>query len=292
MAIEAESTVGASAPDAGVFPFARWTPRLEELAARYRAAAPFPSIGLPDFLDAPTALALAREFPRPDDPAWIQYKHYNENKQGTSDRARFPPLIGRAIDAFNAPEFVAWVSALTGIPGLEADPALAGGGMHQTESQGYLHVHADFTHHPYRHELRRRVNLILYVNEGWDPAWGGAIELWNRSMAGCEARFPPLLNHAVVFSTTEHSYHGYPDPIACPPTVTRNSLALYYYTREDAARTPVRSTRYQARPGDRALPIWIDNVLLATYSRVKRTLGLRDDFAGKVLGWFDRKKRR
>lgn len=39
----------------------------------------------------------------------------------------------------------------------------------------------------------------------------------------------------VVFSTTDFSYHGYPDPLQCPPSRTRNSIALYYYTKERPA---------------------------------------------------------
>src|SRR5204863_327459 len=75
---------------------------------------------------------LAREFPRPDEASWIEYRHYNEKKLGKSRRADFPPFIGRLVDDLNAPEFVAWLSELTGIRGLVADPDLDGGGLHQT----------------------------------------------------------------------------------------------------------------------------------------------------------------
>jgi hypothetical protein len=33
-----------------------------------------------------------------------------------------------------------------------------------------------------------------------------------------------------MFSTTDYSYHGHPDPLSCPPDRSRRSLALYYYT--------------------------------------------------------------
>jgi hypothetical protein len=38
----------------------------------------------------------------------------------------------------------------------------------------------------------------------------------------------PLFNRAVIFDTTQESWHGLPQPIACPESVTRNSLAVYY----------------------------------------------------------------
>jgi hypothetical protein len=36
--------------------------------------------------------------------------------------------------------------------------------------------------------------------------------------------------------------------------------------------------------------IWADNQALSLYSGLKRKLGFSDDLAGKILGWFSRKK--
>ena len=38
----------------------------------------------------------------------------------------------------------------------------------------------------------------------------------------------PDFNKAVLFDTTQDSWHGLPEPIKCPENVTRNSLAVYY----------------------------------------------------------------
>lgn len=40
----------------------------------------------------------------------------------------------------------------------------------------------------------------------------------------------PVFNRLVVFSTTDWSYHGLPDPIECPKEMSRKSIALYYYS--------------------------------------------------------------
>ena len=277
-----------------LFPYDRWRPRLPELAEQYGRNAPFPHIHLTGFLDDAVTFRLAREFPRPDEASWIEYRHYNEKKLGKSRRADFPPLIGRLVDDLNAPEFVAWLSELTGIRGLIADPDLDGGGLHQTERGGFLNIHADFTMHHHRPNWRRRCNLILFLNEGWDDTWRGALELWDPSMKARVVRIAPLFNHAIVFSTTEESYHGYPDPLTCPPGVTRKSIALYYYTVETTRASAPRSTNYRARPGDGAKAglIWLDKQLLAVYSRAKSRLGLSDDWASKILGLRRRAGRR
>src|SRR5918912_456965 len=112
-----------------LFDYDRWRARLPELARAYRENRPFPHVHLPGFLGEGIARRMAAEFPAPGATSWIQYKHYNEHKLGKNDRAAFPPLIGKVIDELNSPEFVAWLSELTGIPGLVADPTLEGGGL-------------------------------------------------------------------------------------------------------------------------------------------------------------------
>jgi hypothetical protein len=269
----------------GLFDYARWGGQVARLAAAYRAARPFPHIVIDAFLDEDVVRRVVAEFPGPTDTEWIQYKHYNEHKLGKSKREEFPPFIGALVDEFNSPAFAAWLSVLTGIPGLMPDPMLEGGGMHQTETGGFLNVHADFTMHHYQTRWRRRCNLILYLNEGWQPEWGGDLELWSRDMGQAEARVAPVMNRAVVFSTDDTSFHGYPDPISCPPDVTRRSLALYYFTEEtDPAYAP-KSTTYRARPSDgaRAFFIWADTKALALYSKLKSKLGFSDEAISRVL---------
>jgi hypothetical protein len=270
----------------GVFPYPKWDQNLPALAKLYSEGKPFPHVYLADFLDSEFALPASAEFPRPDTEAWTHYKHHNENKMGLTKRDLFPPLLGEVADELNSPEFVEWLSELTGIPGLVADPDLEGGGLHQSGRGGFLNIHADFTMHHYHKHWRRRVNLILYLNQGWRPEWGGAIELWDEKMQHCAVKFPPLLNHALIFRTDERSHHGFPEPLRCPPEVSRKSLALYYYTADDAKSAP-RSTNYRARPEDslaKAVMIWLDKKAIALYSRAKARFGFSDDIASKILG--------
>jgi hypothetical protein len=280
-------------PNSSLFPVNRWQPQLPVLGPRYRENKPVPHIYLPDLLETRAAAALEQEFPRPDSDAWTHYQHQNENKHGMTRRELFPPLLGEAADALNSPQFVEWLSQLTGIPALRADPLLEGGGLHQSGPGGYLNVHTDFTHHHYYKNWRRRVNLILYLNEGWHDDWGGAIELWDPSMKHCVAKYPPRLNCAFIFNTNEISYHGFPSPLTCPPGRSRKSLAFYYYTAEDHTPTRVRSTNYRARPEDSALKsalIWLDKKAVDLYSRAKARFGFSDDAISRILGALSKKK--
>src|SRR5262249_14612242 len=101
----------------------------------------------------------------------------------------------------------------------------------------------DFNFHPGT-RWHRRLNLIVYLNPEWEDSWGGNLQLqadpWNGDTRG--PTIAPLFNRAVVFETTERSWHGF-SPIHLPPekkTLSRKSFAIYLYTKErPAAETAV-----------------------------------------------------
>jgi Rps23 Pro-64 3,4-dihydroxylase Tpa1-like proline 4-hydroxylase len=265
--------------------------RVLQLARQYQMAVPFPHIHFDCFLNPPTAAAIAREFPDYHSPAWIRYKHANENKSGLSQRELFPPQIGELVDQLSSEIFVSWLRKLTGIPDLIADPSLEGGGLHQSSRGGFLNVHTDFSVHHYHPEWERRVNLILYLNPEWRTSWGGALEFWERDMKHCAASYVPLLNHAVIFDTDRDSLHGFPDPLQCPEGIYRKSLALYYYTVSGGAGSTGRPTQYRPRPDDglfKSAMMRLDSWGVALYSRAKRRFGFSDRIASKVLSIFSK----
>jgi Rps23 Pro-64 3,4-dihydroxylase Tpa1-like proline 4-hydroxylase len=279
-------------PGSGVFLFEKWTQLLPELSRQYRENQPCPHIHLTDFIGSEWARAMASDFPRHPTEAWTHYKHHNENKLGLSKRRLFPPTLGEVVDELNSPEVVEWVSQLVGIPHLLADEMLEGGGLHQAARGGFLNVHTDFSTHHYHKHWRRRVNLILYLNPTWCEEWGGALELWDTSMKRCAVKYPPLLNHAVIFTTDQRSLHGFPDPLTCPQGESRKSLALYYYTAEEGDAI-LRSTDYRARPKDGLIEqglIWLDTKAVDLYSRAKIRFGFSDDWASRLLAKISGKK--
>jgi 2OG-Fe(II) oxygenase superfamily len=286
------ATLQAVAKSVALFPYGRWNAELSTVSREYQTNHPVPHIFLNDFVELPIARQIAEEFPAPNTAAWTHYQHHNENKLGMAKRECFPLELGAVVDELNSPDFVSWLSEVTGIPGLMADPMLEGGGLHQSGRGGFLNVHTDFSNHHYHKNWRRRVNLILYLNEGWQEQWGGSIELWDSAMHHCVAKYPPLLNHALIFNTNEISYHGFPEPLQCPEGQSRKSLALYYYTLSE--NISVRSTNYRARPSDgiwNAAMIWLDKQAVDLYSRAKARFGFSDEFASKVLGLLSGKRK-
>jgi hypothetical protein len=269
-----------------LFPYSQMNAILPRLALEYRQNSPVPHVLLTHFLEAEVAAAAAKAFPSVNHATWTHWQHQNEDKHGVTRLDQFPPLLGAVAEELNSPSFLAWLSGLTGIADLLADPLLDGGGLHLSNRGGFLNIHTDFSHHHYHKNWKRRLNLILYLNDGWRPEWGGAIELWDSRMQKCVAKYPPLLNHALIFQTDERSFHGFAEPLTCPDNISRNSLALYYYTLDSSEARSVRSTDYRARPGDglrKAALIWLDKQAVRLYSKAKERFGFSDEFASRIL---------
>ena len=127
--------------------------------------------------------------------------------------------------------FVAFLERLTGIDHIVPDPRFYGSGVHVIAEGGFLGVHADFNWSPAL-KLHRRVNAFVMLNPDWDEDWGGHLEFWNKDMTQCHERIAPHLGRFAVFSTTDFTYHGHPNPLKCPKSRARRSMALYYYTTD------------------------------------------------------------
>lgn len=201
-----------------------------------------------------------------------------------------PKKISELVSDLSSPGFIEILQRLTGIKNLIADPSLQGGGIHQTKTGGFLNIHADFTVHPLNRRWRRRVNLLIYLTPDWQESYEGHLELWSKDMKKCVHRISPILSRCVIFNTDEDSYHGVPTPLNCPSNITRNSIALYYYT-DEPLKIKLKATNYRARPSqdDNKFMIWLDKIIVATYTRVKSKLRLSDQKIGFILKKFRRK---
>ena len=72
--------------------------------------------------------------------------------------------------------------------------------------------------------------MLLYLNKNWDEEYGGCLELWDKEMKFCKRKILPTFNTMVIFSTTDFSNHGHPDPLNCPNDRSRKSIATYYFS--------------------------------------------------------------
>jgi 2OG-Fe(II) oxygenase superfamily len=234
--------------------------RLNELAALasdYQSARPFPHAVIDHFLEPDVLVELMRDFPGPQDHAWLKYRAPAEkDKLQSTGELSMPPSIRAMIGAFNSSTFVKFLEQLTAIEGIIPDPHLYGGGMHQTLPGGHLGMHVDYNFHN-KWKLDRRLNVLLYLNDSWDDSWGGHLELWEgdrKELKAASKKIAPIANRVVIFNTNEISWHGHPEPLKCPSDRTRKSLALYYYSngRPEEEKGEKHNTVFLTRPGDKA----------------------------------------
>jgi hypothetical protein len=227
----------------------RYRQRAEQYRDSYMAAEPFPHVVIDDFLPVEVCEQVLAEFPNRHAIDWLKFDKDHSKKLATKGAGQFGAATRDLLLQFTGPACLQFLETLTGITGLIPDPYFEGGGLHQIERGGYLKIHTDFNFHT-RLKLDRRINLIVYLNKNWRDEYNGHLELWDRHMTRCVRKVLPLYNRCVVFNTTDWSFHGHPEKLACPPEMTRKSIALYYYSngRPENERSEAHGTLWQERP--------------------------------------------
>lgn len=187
-----------------------------------------------NFLEEKTAIKISKEFPQYNSDVWFCYDNPLENKKSCNNWYYFGSETYKTLSFLNSPEFIQKLQELTGISRLYPDIGLHGGGLHIHGTGGKLNIHLDYSIHP-KLKLQRKLNLIIYLTEDWNPEWGGNLEFWshNKENNKPDKRFITVnnvFNRAVLFDTTQNSWHGFPEPLICPDDKYRKSLAVYYVT--------------------------------------------------------------
>lgn len=219
---------------ARMVPFARLVAEREALRARYLSGTPYPNLALDGLFAEDVLDRIAAEFPQETPRDWIGYDTRNEIKRTSRGLIGVPPFAQAFLWQLCSEPFLEVLRGITGIEDLVADPIFHGGGLHESFRGGWLNIHADWTQHPHL-PLVRRLNLIVYLNRDWDPAWGGGLELWGDKAGSTKTVIEPVFNRAALFPTTEETLHGFPDPMTCPPGRSRKSVSVFYWSPDPAA---------------------------------------------------------
>ena len=111
------------------------------------------------------------------------------------------------------------------------------------------------------------------MNSDWQEEWGGELNMWDGTSEGLtqlSAKVIPRFNTAVLFRTSDISWHGLPEAVRhaslsldcfnffpeicaqqvqCPGERGRKSVAIYYVSQPRPDATPRFKASFRPRPG-------------------------------------------
>jgi hypothetical protein len=239
--------------------FGNWitdTKIFDKLSEDFENAEPFPYIIIPNFFNDEVAEHIHNIFPNPKGSSsmewqkqgWHVYDNPIEGKLAMDNldkMGEIDEILIKMWDELESKFLINKISEITSISNLEKDPHRHGAGLHYYPTKGKLEMHLDYSIHPVTGK-ERRLNLLIYMNKDWQQEWNGNLELWKGTdkemTTGPITNIMPLFNQAVIFRTTDISWHGMPKPLQCPIDVGRKSIAIYYVSN---ARADV-TQRYKA----------------------------------------------
>jgi Rps23 Pro-64 3,4-dihydroxylase Tpa1-like proline 4-hydroxylase len=161
------------------------------------------------------------------------YSPYEFNKFAYN--TNYGDHLKKIFAELNSSEFITKLETITGIKDIiRNDTTLIGAGIHRIKNGGFLQLHTDFnSYHNHYGKLDRRINLIIYMNPDWKEEYKGSLCLCDKEKKICCKKILPILNRCVILNTSNKSIHGHPERLNVPENVYRNSIAVYYYTKNN-----------------------------------------------------------
>lgn len=210
---------------------------------------PFNHIIIDDFFIDSIARQLEQEFPSYDDSNWYIYSSPIEEKRALNNWSLFPSLTYLTFSYLNGYGFNTLLNKLVGsIVG--NDNGLHGAGWHIHGANGNLNPHLDYSIHP-KLKWQRKLNLIIYLSSDIKEEHGGNLGLWdgdNKAPSKLCKEISPKFNRAVLFDTTQNSWHGLSKKLNAPEGVFRKSLAVYYLQMPESNADPRECALFAPRP--------------------------------------------
>ena len=238
-------------------------------------AKPFPHLVIEGLFNPRLLELVLEEFETLKTGGWLDVKSRYESFRRSVIGARLGPASQIYFDIVNSGWFTEWVSSITGRPYLLPDPQLHGGGLHESRTGASFAIHRDFGRHTESGLINEMV-FITYLNKGWEPTWGSALELWDKKKNACITKVQPEFGRSVFMLHGKASYHGHTDPLNAPDGRPRRSIAAYYYSSPEAgkpSRDMLNTIFMDRRPIDKALAVARVLTPPIVWSTIKKVTG-------------------
>lgn len=204
---------------------------LEAAVQSFKDNRPFDHCIIDNFFDPSVAKQLADEFMDYEDDRWYHYSSAIEEKKATNNWNCFPALTYQVFQELIGNRLVSIIENLLS-EDVFVDHGLHGGGWHIHSTGGNLNPHVDYSVHPKMRKLRK-LNIIIYLSYDLLEEHGGHLGFWSHndkqnSPAELIKEIQPKFNRAVLFDTTQNSWHGMSRELTQPRGIYRKSIAVYY----------------------------------------------------------------
>lgn len=242
------------------------------LHAEFSTGRPFPLLVIDNFLPETIANGVIQEISTYQDFQKSNDYIFAKNKFENPGIDKLGPN-GAAIKTLLLSSDMA--QALTEVFGhrVFVDPEFVGGGLHRGGEGSFLDMHADFNLHPRNRRWIRELNILLYLNKGWKPEYGGSLNL-RHAISGETASVEPHFNRLVLMLTKGFTLHGY-KPINFPSGEYRTSIATYAYSEAATAEevASLRTTTSWVPEGGGLAKKWIAKAAPQLVSLKQRVFG-------------------
>lgn len=219
--------------------------------ADYTIKPPYPYHWRDGFLEPGFALSLQNEILNIPNDQWDRYNNPFEQKYTLRDKYGFTPLLKLLFERLENPGFVQELSEIVGYE-LVLDETRNFWGVHMYESGDKLDIHVDAGIHPVN-GLKKQVTLGIYLSYEWREEYGCCLEIWKGDKCNLTEKvdtIAPMFNRMVLFTCSDNTWHGNPEPAVCPENSRRIFVTISYLS-ENREDTNERSKAYFApRPED------------------------------------------
>ena len=198
------------------------------LKKKYEKSGSINHLVIDDLLPSEIASQLNDDFPKEQ-----ELNHLNklsENKYVGiyfSDRQK---LVQECLYAFQEQSVLKIIAHITNIKNLIGDPELYAGGVSSMSEGCFLNPHIDNSLDR-NLENFRRLNLLYYVNQDWDPKKdGGELVLYPEGVKNKEEDITCKFNRLVIMRTDNKSIHGVKKILS--KTKRRKCISNYFFSRK------------------------------------------------------------
>ena len=217
--------------------FERLEKEKEALRLKFLLAKPFPHLVIDDFCDEIKIVQLYDTIP--DIETKSRDYVFAANKFEKSKFAELSPLLKELHDDLISEKFGDFLRFISN-ENVFVDKKFHGGGIHQGKKKSFLDMHIDFNYHPLHPTWYRNLNLLLYLNKDWQPAYGGQLKLEDLR-TGERTSIDVPFNRMVIQQTRNYTLHGY-DVTNFPEGIYRTSIASYAYCEHNVHIEKPRTT--------------------------------------------------